>query len=399
MFLDILVIGDKNHGRAKCVDWMEEFPNIEEFDLVIIALNRLTQEIFDRIPRKPASIAREIGTVWENGRSVWCIMEDVLRPSRPAGGPKAVYGSLPSNYDWLPLPIVVDKVKEGPTVQVVDSMAAEKFRPYLDKVRRWDLEIVDAGLQDRRILLAPIATNKSGKMISAAIVWSTSVEAGILLLPKPTTCDTHEAIEVLIDIATGEDRLESEWRDQIEIPGISTIDTEIMQHEGEFALVQKKINELKAKRQELEKYRDVFSVHEDPQIEAVKRTLQDMNIETERTPPKFPVDLLGKEIAVEVTSIADKIGTSSDAPFQLLRFREKYRKNEKVVLVANTYKREDPKVRKGKMDFTPEVLSMLAANSVCAMTSATLLDIWKLAKQDKTKARKAILQGIGEVRL
>ena len=36
--MDILVIGDKKHRRATCVDWMEEFPNIEEFDLVIIAL-------------------------------------------------------------------------------------------------------------------------------------------------------------------------------------------------------------------------------------------------------------------------------------------------------------------------------------------------------------------------
>ena len=68
-------------------------------------------------------------------------------------------------------------------------------------------------------------------------------------------------------------RLEPEWRDQIEIPGISEIDTGIKQREGEAALVQKMISELKAKRIDLEKYRDVFSFHEDPQVEAVKRIL------------------------------------------------------------------------------------------------------------------------------
>ncbi len=145
IFLDILVIGDKKHGRAKCVDWMEPFSNIGEFDLTIIALNTLTQEIFDRIPDKPASIACEIEKVWITGRPVWCIIEQPLFPSPPKKGPKArpLGFRVFSNYDWLSVPLVVDKVKEGTTVQLVDSMAAEKFRPYLDKVRKWDLKIQD----------------------------------------------------------------------------------------------------------------------------------------------------------------------------------------------------------------------------------------------------------------
>jgi len=379
VFLDILVIGDKKHARATCVDWMEEFPNIEESDLVIIALNTLTQKIFDRIPDKPASIAREIQTVWATGRSVWCIMEKMLNPSRPAGGPKATPCPAPSNYDWLPVPIVVDKVKAGPTVQVADSQTAEKFRPYLDKVKSWDLEIRDDDkLGAEGVFVSPIATNKSGKMISAEIV--VSVGGAMCLLPKPTTCSTHEAIEILIDIATGKERLEPEWMDQIEIPGISSIDTQIKQREAEAALAQSKISDLKSQRLELEKYRDVFSVHEDPQVEAVKRILKEMGIETERTPPAFVIDLLGKEAAIEVTSVTCKIDSNSNKMFQLTQFIDKHHKNEKIVLVANTYKREDPKTRSGKGDFTPPVIDFLKSNQVCAMTSSTLLELWKKEK-------------------
>jgi hypothetical protein len=399
VFLDILVIGDKKHGRATCVDWMEDFPNIEEFDLIIIGLNMLTQKIFDKIPEKPRSIADEIGTVWGTGRPVWCIMEDVLTPSRPAGGPKAVFGTRPSNYDWLPLPIVVRKVKEGSTVQLVDSMVAEKFRPYFDMVKRWDLEIQD----DHRLLgkasgigLAPIATNKSDKMISAAMFFDTIPGAGISFLPKPTTCSTYEAIEVLIDIATGKDRLEPEWRDQIEIPGISKIDTEIKQREAEAALVQKMISELKAKRIDLEKYRNVFSVHEDPQVEAVKKILREIGIETERTQPAFVIDLLGKEAAIEITSTAGKIDSNSKKMFQLTQFIEKHHKNEKIILVANTYKREDPKTRTGKEDFTPPVIDYLKSNQVCAMTSLTLLELWK---KERSTAKDKIMQTTGELRV
>jgi hypothetical protein len=51
------------------------------------------------------------------------------------------------------------------------------------------------------------------------------------------------------------------------------------------------------------------------------------------------------------------------------------------------------------MDFTPEALTMLKGNGICAVTSATLLSIWMLAKEDKTKARKKMLEETGEVRV
>jgi hypothetical protein len=394
--LGILVIGDKKHERATCVDWMEDFPNIEEFDLVIIGLNTLGQRIFDKIPDKLHGIADEIKTVWGTGRPVWCIMEDVLTASRPAGGPKAVFGTLPSNYDWLPVPILVRKAKEGSTVQLVDSMAAEKFRPYFEMVKRWDLEIQGFDrLLGKVIGLAPIATNKSGKMISALMFVAGMSAAGISFLPKPTTCGTYEAIEILIDIATGKDRLEPEWRGQIEIPGISEIDIGIKQREAEAALVQKMISELKAKRIELERYRDVFSVHEDAQVEAVKKILKEVGIETERTQPAFVIDLQGKEAAIEVTSTTGKVDSSSKKMFQVTQFIEKYRKNEKIILVANTYKRENPKTRTGKEDFTRPVIDYLKSNEVCAMTSSTLLELWK----KKSTAKDKIMQTMGELRV
>jgi hypothetical protein len=399
ILLDILVIGDKEHGRVRCVDWMEEFPNIEEFDLIIIVLSNLTQDIFDRIPDKCASISREVQTVWTNGRLVWCIMGDMLVHSRSGRNPKTIPYTVPSSYDWLPVRVVVDRVKPGSSVQVADSISAKKFRLYLEKVKEWDMEIGYPSGMPYHAQFGPIATNKSNKMISAELVWNPSPGSQIALLPKPTACDIHEAVELLIDIATGEDRLEPEWTNQIEIPGILEIDANVRKHEEEIAFTQKQIEELKAKRLELEKYRDVFSVHEDSQIEAVKMILHDMDIETERTRPRFVVDLLGKEIAVEVTSVADKIGADSDSLIQLVRFQQQHRKNEKLVLVANTHKRENPRVRKGKMDFIPEALSILKENGICAMTSATLLGIWTLAKEDKTKARRKILEENGEVRV
>jgi len=146
----------------------------------------------------------------------------------------------------------------------------------------------------------------------------------------------------------------------------------------------------------LEKYRDVFSGHEDPQVEAVKKILREIGIDTERTQPAFVIDLLGKEAAIEVTSTAGKIDSSSKKMFQLTQFIEKYHKNERIILVANTYKREDPKTRTGKEDFTPPVIDYLKSNQVCAMTSSTLLELWK---KEKSTAKDKIMQTTGELRV
>jgi len=83
----------------------------------------------------------------------------------------------------------------------------------------------------------------------------------------------------------------------------------------------------------------------------------------------------------------------------LTQFYEKHRKDEKAVLVANTYKREEPLMRKGKQDFTPPVLDFMRLKRACALTSVTLLDLWKLGKTDPKKARAMLLDAVGELKV
>jgi hypothetical protein len=400
--VDILVIGDFEHSRATCVHWMQRFPNIEEFDLVIIAQTSLSQEVFDQITDKPSEIRSQIQTVFKTGRSVWCIIEKLLKPSR--GGWVEGYG--PTSYDWLFVYPKIKEVVEGLTVQVVDKA----FAPYLEKVKRWNMEIenvfvrqlVDGSMravEPEGIVLEPIAINKSRKMIGTRILLDPRLygdSGSICLLPKPSECNVHEAIETLLDIATGEERVEPEWRERVEIPGINEVENQVKQLKVDY---DKQMRDLQLRLQSIDKYRDVFSVHELPQINSVQLILRDIGVQTERTKPGFPVDLLGKEVAVEVTSITGKVNSDSPKMFQLTQFFEKHHKKEKVILIANTYKREHPSVRRGKQDFTPPVIDFLKLKQVCALTCVTLIDLWKLGLSDPTKARKLLLETLGELKL
>lgn len=403
------MIGDADHPRATCVDWMAPWPNIEEFDLVIIAQNTLSQEMFDRIPDKLGQFRSQFFTVFTTGRSVWCIIEKLMLPSPPKTGPKGYVTGInpPTNYDWLFVYPTINEVAEGTSIEVLDP----KFATYAQKVKKWNLEIANiyefeslGGLthpiEAQGVVLESVFENKSGKMIGARIV-SVSPESygeggSVYLLPKPSECNTHEAIETLIDIASGEERLEPEWRSSVEIPGIRALEDQISHLKLDF---KKQMDDLQQKWRSLDKYRDLFSVHEDPQLDAVAAVLRDIGFGTQRTKPGFPVDLIGKDVAVEVTSIAGKVDSNSPKMFQLMQFFEKYRKSEKVVLVANTFKRDIPSSRSGKESFTPQVISYMRSNGVCAMTCVALFELWKLAKRDQTKAQRIILETDGELKV
>lgn len=135
--LDILVIGDDHHPKATCVNWMEPLPNIEEFDLVIVAQNSLLQEGFDQISGKLNEARQQFLTVFKTDRRIWCIIEKLMLPSPPKSGAKGFVGNPPTSYDWLFLYPTINEVKEGHSVSVVD----DRFAPYMEKVKKWNLEI------------------------------------------------------------------------------------------------------------------------------------------------------------------------------------------------------------------------------------------------------------------
>ena len=128
----------------------------------------------------------------------------------------------------------------------------------------------------------------------------------------------------------------------------------------------------------------------DALVKVVRRALRDLNLDTEPTPKGYPADLINKgKFAVEVTGIEDKITTKTPKFAQLMRFKEDESKGEKIMLVANTYRKIDPAKRKGLMDFSKEAAGLFSPMGVCAMTSLTLYTIWCDVKTGKLSAEKA----------
>ena len=217
--LRILVIGSKNHNRADCIDWLQPFPNIEEYDSVIMNLQFLSIDILNQLCKsdKLAKMKSEINTLFKTGREVFCIINKLLT------SPLSEWKKS-SNYDWLNIKLAVNP-KRGTSVFVNNL----RFSNYMNHVKNWRFELEFGGEALERLgnilvyRLVPIATNKSGKIIACTCVErqydsEPYVKGYIHLLPPPTECNIHQAIEIIIDLIWGkEEKYVPPWRKDIEV--------------------------------------------------------------------------------------------------------------------------------------------------------------------------------------
>lgn len=409
----ILVIGSKDHDRADCVDWLQPFPNIEEYDSIIINLQSLTQETYDKIQTKIRDMNEPIRTVFNTNREIFCIISKLIVPSVSllvkAMTPDYV---SPTSYDWLPIRIYLNCQKTGMSISICDH----RFQKYFDYIDRWNIEIsmsqqtIAEFFANLAYSIYPIAINKSQKKIAGSIkrvsldgkVLKGYEKSAIHLLPPLTRASTFQAIELILDLIFGEEvKIVQPWRKSIEVPKEKELEKKI---ENKFKDLQKKqqeISQLRNQIQEWDSYRDLLTATGNDLETIVQRTLEDISIKTEKTEKGFPADLISKEVAVEITGIKGCVGVGSEKVNQTGRFKETYHKGEKIILIANTYMDLSPKDRKG-IDFSPEVEKYFQSLSVCCLTTMTLFELWKeviAGKRDPKDIKKKILTKNGELTL
>ncbi len=427
--MHILVIGSKGHARARCVDWLQPYPNVEEFDAVILNMTSYTQAVIDKLvakgpgPNPVRQLADTLQTLLRTGRNVYAIFVPKVSASPLPTQKGAFFQPIQNNWDWLPVyPILA--AKEGTSL---GPLVESDLKPYFDKVGEWRYELFvdfkttinDAGNPSAELAAAVIggylskktllwkmrgvAYNKSQNMISARIASLSGSQGGIYLLPPPTKCTPHDGIEIIIDITSGTRQagfeFRPEWWERVPVPMVPRIEQEIQAKARVVEEQLKAVEVLKQQKEDAESYRRLLSETDTALVQAVWRALKDIGIETDPTEKGFPADLMRKgEIAVEVTGIRDKVASDSPKIAQLMRLKEGHSTGEKVVLVANTHRLLDPAQRKGLMDFSEPAASLFQSQGVCALTTLTLFTLWSdvmTGKRKPEEVKSLIMKTVG----
>jgi hypothetical protein len=412
----VLVIGSRDHNRADCVNWLQPFPNIEEYDFIVINLQSLTQDVYDKIQMKIRGMREPITTVLNTNREIFCVMNKLIHPSPAPSLPgEPVYKSirigyvLPTNYDWLLIRVEISDRKKGTSTNVSNH----RFDRYFQCVSEWKFELSQhvetwqEALSSLVYSIIPIAKNKSEKVIAGTVkcgkILGKLEEGSIHLLPPPTKCDTYQAIEILLDLICGEEvKIVPPWRKDIEVPKIKKFEQKINDKIEEIKRIQQEISTFRSQMQEWDSYRDLLTATGYKLETIIQKALADIGIKTKKTEKGFPVDLISNKVAIEITGIKGCVGVGSEKVIQTGRFKQSYRKREKTILIANTHMDISPKDRKGKVDFSPEVRKYFESLSVCCLTTMTLFQLWKevmTGKKDPKDVKSKILKKDGELTL
>jgi hypothetical protein len=385
----------------------------------------LNQETFDKIyPKISVELSKEIRTLMDTDREIFCIINEYMVPSPPTTGFRGYTAPPSTNYDWLPAKVSVAIEKSGTSITVVDK----RFEKYFENVKQWvfilDLyreppilaafqqttgqlfaQVLGETAKLLRYQFLPIAQNKSKKIIAGTLAYQgrKGNEGGIHLIPPPTKCTIAEAIEIILDIIHGQpSQSYPVWRSEIDVPGMKILMTKMDDELKGIKKIQERISSLQNEVQRLDVYRDMLSSTGHDLERVVQMTLLDLGIPTEPTEEGFPADLIGKDVAVEVTGIKGALNVGSEKVNQTARFRESYRKNEKLIVIANTHAHIAPPERECKTDFTKEVTEYFKAIDVCCVTSKTLLELWKdvrMTRRNPGDISKTLLLAKGELTL
>ena len=410
----ILVIGSKGHQRATCLNWLEPFPNIEEFDSLVLNMQSFSQEQYDKIQQKVAEMRESVSSMIETGREIFCIINSQFNPTPPPGSGKGYvmdsHDFPPSNYDWLPAPIYIDAKKTGDSIFLKNP----RFEHYFDSIHNWRFEIYIISTYNSPSLFLneqhTIATNKTNKIIAATLgrisdrkkALNNEKVGMVHLLPPPEDKLIFQEVEHIIDIILGSnDKAEILWRKDIDVLLDQPLKEKLNKKLKEKEAIQKEISTINEQIKAYDVYRDLFTETGDALERIVEKTLNDIGIFTSPTNPGFPADLINKQVAIEITGIKGGVGADSNKVTQTGRFIQNYRKRgEKVVLIVNTYMDKPPEERIGRMNFSIEMQAYLKSLSVSYLTTHTLFELWKKTVRgelSKDQVKELILNTIGEV--
>jgi len=126
----------------------------------------------------------------------------------------------------------------------------------------------------------------------------------------------------------------------------------------------------------------------------IKKTFEWFGFNVEKSQKGFPIDLFIKDgdqliFSIEATGTNKKIKNESKKIAQIFDYIQNREGEEKILLIANTYKDKEPKKR-DKENFTEKVINILEKNNVCLLTSFELYSLWAEYITDKMTKDKIV---------
>jgi len=158
-------------------------------------------------------------------------------------------------------------------------------------------------------------------------------------------------------------------------------------------------SEIKKLKEEYEKYEKIqyLLYGTGKQLEqSVKLVFEELGMKVDEKKPGDPVDLIATcetiKLVIEVTGSEHRIKGDTRKIRQTVQYQLQGKEEEKIIVIANTYKNLDLVDRKGMENFTEQVRKVLEGTGVAMITTMDLYFLWKAVFEGKLTKREVIKQ-------
>ncbi|MBN1596096.1 hypothetical protein JW933_09245 [candidate division FCPU426 bacterium] len=374
----VLVIGSEKRRPISSVGWLDEWPALADYDVVIInlqTLDRVTLVKLSRVDKERLTQMRaQLFDLMMSKGEIYCILAPFLVFGAYVYFPDGAMEPEWSNLNWSPIGFSMTEIR-GETVKVEGEV---KFEEYLRHVAGWDCYLnstASLGYIEERLRREdkfkpgeelfwqsyPLAMNRYGKPLAASLCFGIRQEENkygeprikfisdfLHLLPPPTKISTEEGIDLLIEEAKGlpARTITPDWVELYHVPGEEQIGEKIEGTVKRIRAAEREQKKLFQTYRQLQYTKSLLYEHGDNLKRAITEVLQRMGLMVKPYLPAAGLLVLHTRFG---RMILDALGRSGPAQLEdlqiLLRhaaFAQEDGRIWKGILVFNHYRLEDP---------------------------------------------------------
>jgi len=375
----VLVIGAETARAATTVGWLDEWPNLTDFDVVIINLPSLDRATLVRLSRRDkqrlTGMRDELFDLMMSKGEIYCIMAPFM-----AFGSYLYFadGSMEpewSNIKWSPIGFSFTEIR-GETVLVEGDV---KFEDYLRQVSGWEcylnptasLYYIEERLRrdqklgpDEEVFWQslPLATNRYGKPLAASLCFGVRqrergterikmrfISDSLHLLPPPNKISLEQGIDLLIEEAKGmpAKTIAPDWSNLYHVPGEEQLEQKIAEMEKRIKSAEREQKRLFQAYRKLERGKSLLFEHGENLKRVTAEVLQRMGFSVQPYAPVPGLLVMQTRQGKILLDTAGRSGPCQPGDLQLLLQHAVFAQEEdgriwKGILIFNHYRLEDP---------------------------------------------------------
>lgn len=434
----VLVIGSSVQRSCPTVSWLDDWPALADFDVVIINLKSLDRTTLVKLSRvdkdRLQRMRQQIYDCLMSKGEVYCILAPFM-----AFGSNIYYpdGSMEpewSNLNWSPIGFTFTEVR-GETVLLEGDI---KFERYLRQVSGWEcylnptasLNFVEDRLRRDNKLATneevfwqqiPLALNRYGKSLAASMCFGVRslddsgrdqkikfISDYLHLLPPPTKLPIEQGIDLLIEEAKGlpAKTITPDWAELYRAPGEDHLEHKINELQRLIRNLEREQKKIFQAYRTLQSTRALLFERGDNLRRAVVDVLARIGFETKNFPTQTDLIVLKTRHGKMLLDIVGRSGQADVQDLQLLLkhavfAQESDGKIWKGILVFNHYRLEDPTLDRA-CPFPADVLALAREMRLRLITSEGLYACFCRITQGsmlKSELEDRLLQGPGIIPL